>query len=452
MSGRNMGVMGAAASSLSLLRLFSIVSLLVCSIFSTGATAQGGKPLGLGAVLAGEKNLTTFYNLIQKFPDLLLQLPSLNGITIVAPTNEAFERIPLTSLNAIWKPDDASVVVPILQYHIVQGQFPADAMVPGAPVFAPTLLTSPAWTNLTSGGQLVRADKQPDGFVALTTGSGSRSDLVPLSDGKRDVPFSGGIVQACNNLLIPPTALNATLTSYSDLSFLGALHAAGLYDEFATCGTSGNCTIFAPSVQAFRAVNSTLSSMSRDDLRKVLRYHLVPGQVLTSNLLLNGTVLKAPGEDQQLRVRRAGNYLYLNSAQVVQQDILFANGIVHVLDNVLNAAAVQATPDPTRGTQAPVFRTDSADAAMATVTEASAINALPQPFTTALPCTSNCPAPTTTDGPSGAGASGPSRTSTSAHQTSSSKAFAARCTALPVQPAAAAAALVLGVGGYLGAM
>lgn len=58
-----MGVM--AASSSSLLRLFAIVSLLVCSLYSTGATAQEGKPLGLGAVLAGEKNLTTFYNLIQ---------------------------------------------------------------------------------------------------------------------------------------------------------------------------------------------------------------------------------------------------------------------------------------------------------------------------------------------------------------------------------------------------
>lgn len=65
MSRRDMGVMGAAASSLSLLRLFSIVLLLLCSVFSTGAAAQGGKPPGLGAVLAGEKNLTTFYNLIQ---------------------------------------------------------------------------------------------------------------------------------------------------------------------------------------------------------------------------------------------------------------------------------------------------------------------------------------------------------------------------------------------------
>ncbi|KAK7962884.1 uncharacterized protein PG986_003709 [Apiospora aurea] len=312
------GVIGTAAS---LLRLLGILALLVCSIFSTGVVGQEGKTPGLGEVLAGQKNLTTFYDLIRP------------------PTNEAFERIPLTSLNGLWNPDDAAVAVPILQYHIVAGQFPADAMQPGAPAFNPTYLTSPRWTNLTSGGQLVRADKQPDGFVALTTGSGSRSSLVPLSaDGRlRDLHFTGGIVQAVDNLLIPPTALKETLTAYSDLSFLGALYAAGLYDEFAQCGRSGNCTIFAPSVRAFRAVNSTLAGLSRDDLAAVLRYHLVPGQVLTSNLLLNGTVLRpSPSSRQQLQVRRAGNYLYLGSAQLVQQDILFANGAVHLLDNVLN--------------------------------------------------------------------------------------------------------------------
>lgn len=382
----------------------------------------------------------------------------------MAPTNEAFERIPQTSLNAVWKADDASVAVPILQYHIVMGQFPADAMVPGAPVFAPTLLSDPRWTNLTSGGQLVRADKQPDGFVALTSGSGSRSSLVPFSkDGRRDLRFTGGIIQAVDNLLIPPTALNESLTAYSDLSFLGALYAAGLYDEFAQCGASGNCTVFAPSVRAFRAVNSTLSSLGRDDLSKVLRYHMVPGQVLTSNHLTNGTILQSASasgsaQRQQLHVRRAGNYLYLNSAQVVQQDLLFANGVTHLLDNVLNpfldgpssTAAAQQTPNPELGTQPPVFRTGSADAAYATVTDANAVDSLPQPFTTALPCTVSCPEPIATD----AAAAGSSSTrSAKTATTSSSKglAAAAQCTGL-ARPASAAmaAALAWGVGGYWG--
>ncbi|KAK8061688.1 hypothetical protein PG994_008054 [Apiospora phragmitis] len=457
-------------------RLFGVVSLLMCSIFSTGAAGQAGKTPGLGEVLAGEKNLTTFYDLIRKFPELLLQLPNLSGVT-PQPDRRAHQRglraHPLTSLNSVWNADDASVAVPILQYHIVLGQFAADAMQPGAPVFSPTLLTAPRWTNLSDangGGQLVRADKQPDGFVALTSGSGSRSSLVPFSgaDGRRDLRFTGGIVQAVDNLLIPPTPLNETLTAYSDLSFLGALYAAGLYDEFAQCGVSGNCTLFAPSVRAFRAVNSSLSGLSRDDLTKVLRYHMVPGQVLTSSLLLNGTMLpsSSSGEGQQqqeqLQVRRAGNYLYLNSAQVVQQDILFANGVVHLLDNVLNPtpdplAAPTQTPNPTMGTQAPVFSTDSADAAVATVTEASVIDALPQPFTSALPCTVSCPEPTTTDAAADeAGGAAASRTrSSSARPTSTSKAQAAaraRCTGLAQPAAAAVAALALGVGGYWGGM
>lgn len=58
MSSLNMGILGA-------LRLFGAVSLLMCSVFSTGVAGQAGKTMDLGTVLAGEKNLTTFYDLIR---------------------------------------------------------------------------------------------------------------------------------------------------------------------------------------------------------------------------------------------------------------------------------------------------------------------------------------------------------------------------------------------------
>ena len=54
MSGLNMRVMGAAASSLSLLRLFGIVSLLVFSLYSTGETNERKLEL-MKKVLAEEK-------------------------------------------------------------------------------------------------------------------------------------------------------------------------------------------------------------------------------------------------------------------------------------------------------------------------------------------------------------------------------------------------------------
>ncbi|KJK82691.1 hypothetical protein H634G_01828, partial [Metarhizium anisopliae BRIP 53293] len=45
----------------------------------SAAVADDSKDLG--SVLAANKNLTKFYELIKKYPDVLLELPSDNGVT-----------------------------------------------------------------------------------------------------------------------------------------------------------------------------------------------------------------------------------------------------------------------------------------------------------------------------------------------------------------------------------
>jgi hypothetical protein len=50
-------------------------------------------------------------------------------------------------------------------------------LVPGTPVFIPTLLTSPEWSNVT-GGQKVENVKQAGDVVVFVSGQGSRSTLV----------------------------------------------------------------------------------------------------------------------------------------------------------------------------------------------------------------------------------------------------------------------------------
>ncbi|KJK85711.1 hypothetical protein H633G_10444 [Metarhizium anisopliae BRIP 53284] len=48
----------------------------------SAAVADDSKDLG--SVLAANKNLTKFYELIKKYPDVLLELPSDNGVTVRA--------------------------------------------------------------------------------------------------------------------------------------------------------------------------------------------------------------------------------------------------------------------------------------------------------------------------------------------------------------------------------
>ncbi|PKK43236.1 hypothetical protein CI102_12837, partial [Trichoderma harzianum] len=52
--------------------------LALATLLVSGVSAD---PRDLGTVLAGNKDLSTFYSLIQKYPDVLLQLPSYAGVT-----------------------------------------------------------------------------------------------------------------------------------------------------------------------------------------------------------------------------------------------------------------------------------------------------------------------------------------------------------------------------------
>ncbi|ETS78402.1 hypothetical protein PFICI_10464 [Pestalotiopsis fici W106-1] len=309
------------------------------------------------------------------------------GFTILAPSNAAFENIPNTVMSSVWNANDTKVTVPLMLYHVLSTQL-SMATLPSDQVHATTLLTDPAWTTL-AGGQGVLINRQPGNLVVFVSGGGARSLLKAV-----DIPFKGGLIQVIDNLLVPPGPLNATLEDFQDLSFLGALYAAGLYDQVAnnngTNGTmaggagGGNYTFFAPSVPGLQVVNGTLSNLTTAQLRRVMQYHIVPSAVLPSTSLENGThyttLLGASGP--ALHVHRSGNNLYVNSAQVIQSDILLENGILHILDNVLNPDVPDAAPN-SNGTaaQMPVF-SGAVNASTMVVTDL--------PFTTALPCTASC--------------------------------------------------------------
>lgn len=307
----------------------------------------------------------------------------------------------------------------ILEYHILQGTVSTNALPEGPSTFAASLLTDKAYTNVTRG-QNVIINKQPGDVVVFTTGSGSRSTLL-----KGDITFTGGLIQVVDTLLVPPSRLEPTARdSYPDLTaFLGALYAARLVPQFADLA---NVTIFAPRNAAFQLVSGALSALKPDELARVLQYHLLPGRVLASSTLFdadgpNSTDTAAPQDGDgngtvPLRITRAGNNLFVDAARVIQPDILIANGVVHMVDAVLNPDDAEQVPDPAQATQAPAFGLTGA-----TSTGAGA----PTPFTTALPCTVDCPI-TTTDGGEGG-----SSTSTSVRTTRSKAGVAgARCTGL----------------------
>ena len=293
----------------------------------------------------------------------------------MAPSNDAFENIPYTALNEIWDPGDKKKTVPLLQYHILQGTVAAGALEEGPSVVRSTLLTDERYTNVTSGQNVV-INKGGDGTVVLTTSMGTRCTLK-----KTDIPFKGGLIQIVDNFLIPPARLGETAHAFKLPNFLGGLYAADLMPKVAE---RKNVTIFAPKDEAFEAVGGSLLDLDAEALARAMGYHIVPNQVLVSSDLSNGTRLDTlaaqKGNDgPTLMIRQAGNNKYVNSAQIVQPDILIANGILHLVSNVLNPDAAAVEPDPEAPRQPPLFPPISAEA----------------PFTSDLPCTVSCPVTST---------------------------------------------------------
>ncbi|KAG5969995.1 hypothetical protein E4U55_001899, partial [Claviceps digitariae] len=338
---------------------------------------------------------------------------------IAVPSNQAIDNIPYTALNNVWDPEDKDKTVPLLQYHMLKGTIAIGGLQEGPTYFETTMLTNPAYTNVTTG-QGVLINKQGDSAF-LISGQGSRSTVTDS-----DIPFTGGLIHIVDNLLIPPAQIDKTAQAFQAKSFLGSLYAANLMPGIAY---SKNVTIFAPSNDAFKSVGGTLQDLNATKLARILNYHVIPNQVLDSKTLTNGTQYATLAQDPsglhpaQLTIRQSGNNKYANSAQIVQPDILLANGVMHIISNVLNPDAEYVQPNPNIATQPPVFAVSTAAGA----------------FTTALPCTTNCPVTTTS------GADDPSATSTTSTRSvfhSTSKAVGPRCTA----HVAGAAMGILGLG------
>lgn len=127
----------------------------------------------------------------------------------------------------------------------------------------------------------------------------------------------------------------ATAAATADLSTLvSALKAA---DLVTTLEGKGPYTVFAPTNAAFAAIQPTVDNLlkpaNKDELTKVLTYHVVPGTYTAADLK-DGQKLKTV-EGQDLTVSIKGETVKVNDATVEKVDIDTSNGVVHIIDGVL---------------------------------------------------------------------------------------------------------------------
>lgn len=116
-------------------------------------------------------------------------------------------------------------------------------------------------------------------------------------------------------------------------TLIAAVKAAGLED---TLASAGPYTVFAPTDAAFAKLPAgTVDTLiaNPDQLREILLYHVVPGNVTSDQVVKLDRATTAQGSDVKIAVRDGS--VMVNDATVTKADIETSNGVIHVVDTVI---------------------------------------------------------------------------------------------------------------------
>ena len=133
----------------------------------------------------------------------------------------------------------------------------------------------------------------------------------------------------------PKTVVDIAVGSADHTTLVTAVTAAGLVE---TLSGTGPFTIFAPTNAAFAAlpagtVEGLLKPESKDKLTSILTYHVVAGNVLSSQLTDGQKVKTLNG--QELTVAIKGGVVTINGIKVIAADLAGTNGVIHVVEGVI---------------------------------------------------------------------------------------------------------------------
>ena len=297
------------------------------------AACGGGTNHGNLAEVAQTNGFTAFGAAVNK-AGLAPTLTDPNAnLTVFAPTDSAFG----TLARPLGFPDAAAMVAALsasdlakmLTYHVLQGtKYAADLEVGAS--------TQP--TAYSFEGSPTKLALNTSSGVAITD-----SVLATSRVTNADVQASNGVIHVVDKVLVPPGVLNLVQMAQTNPDTFSSLVGAVVATDLAsTLSGSGPFTVFAPTNAAFAAAPSGLGTAQ---LRAVLLYHVLSGQVL-SNAIPFGTpvptldTLTLGGANVGAQTITINSNLTITDstaspAGILATDVRASNGVIHVISKVL---------------------------------------------------------------------------------------------------------------------
>lgn len=252
--------------------------------------------------------------------DLGTTLSNEGTLTVFAPTNDAFIAAGFANEAAV-RAADAATLTSILTYHVLGTVAKSSGLSSGAVA--------------TQNGQEV--------YLSVNGSNIFLNGKVKVTTA--DVDATNGVVHVIDQVLIPPTqdvtqiaVANNTASTPEFTALVAALTKANLVGTLADA--TKDFTVFAPTDAAFNEflgqLGLTLDNVPTELLTKILTYHVVSGNVFSTDLVNGATPATLNGANLTVNINGSEvTVSSLNTSKIVTTNILGTNGVIHVIDKVL---------------------------------------------------------------------------------------------------------------------
>lgn len=267
-------------------------------------------------IVSTNSNLTTLKEVID-LAGLNTSLEEDDNITVFAPTDNAFDALPQAELDALLDDPNGSLRTLLLN-HTHNGE-----------LFFPDL----------SAGRVLTMQGGLEAKINI------RADGLYINDAKFlifEIRADNGIVHIIDAIIEEPAERNTVYDIIQDsddhtiLEF--AVDVAGLQNNLTS---EDDITIFAPTDDAFNALPADmLSDLLADPsgiLQQLLLYHSYDGLLLSANLTDGRKFTMLNGLQVEIDIRAEG--IFVNNARIILEDLVADNGVVHVIDAVIEEPA-----------------------------------------------------------------------------------------------------------------
>ncbi len=273
------------------------------------ASDQGFTALGAAVAKAGIANTLTDPNA---------------QLTVFAPTDAAFNalatRLGFADATAMVNALPATALQSILTYHVLPARRGSGDLSAAG--------TSQA-TAYTYAGAPARLTFDFSNGVRVTDAA-----LTSATVTTANVTASNGVIHVVDKVLVPPGVLNVVQMAQANPQFSSLVSAVVAANLQGTLAGAGPFTVFAPTNAAFAAAPQGLSPAQ---LRTVLTYHVVSGQVLSTQIPFGQPVATVAGQNIVINSGTPPTIRDTTAvaARITAVDVRASNGVIHVVDKVL---------------------------------------------------------------------------------------------------------------------